>query len=47
MMVSLMLDSEFDVLPTHVKHRDNLAVSAVDGDLGLRPRISGLDQQQP
>ncbi|OCB32115.1 hypothetical protein A9X02_24880 [Mycobacterium malmoense] len=46
-MVAFVFDGQFDVLPTHVEDRDELAVFAVDRNLRTRPRIAGLDEQQP
>lgn len=45
MMVTFVLDGDFDVLPTHVEDGDELAVLVVDRDLRLWPRITGLGKQ--
>jgi hypothetical protein len=35
MVVALVFDGDFEVLPTHVEHGDEVAVFAIDGDLCL------------
>ena len=47
MMVALVLERDLDVFPAHVKDGDQFPVFAVNGDLGLRLRIAGFDEQQP
>jgi hypothetical protein len=43
-MIAFVLNGDFDVVPTHVEHCHEFAVFAVDGDLGLRPSITGLEE---
>lgn len=46
MVVTFVLDGDFKILPTEVNNRDKLAIFAVDRDLGLWRRVSGLDDHQ-
>ena len=47
MVIALVLQRDFDVLPPHVEYGNELAVFAMNGDLGLGPRVASFDEQQP
>jgi len=44
MLLAVILDRDFDVLPTHVEVCNRVAEFIQDWDLSLRPRQAGLDQ---
>lgn len=45
-MITVVLDSQFDVFPAHIEHGYQLAVAAVHRDLSLRWRETRADQQK-
>jgi hypothetical protein len=47
MMRPLVLEGDFDFLPTHIDYGDKLSIFAIDGYLGPRRWVTGLDHQQP
>ncbi|SPM30271.1 hypothetical protein MTAB308_3774 [Mycobacterium terramassiliense] len=46
MLLAVVLDRNFDVLPTHIEVSDDIAELVMNRNLGLRPRQTGLHENQ-
>ena len=46
-VVTFVLDGQFEVLPAHIENGDQPAVPVVNRDLGSRRRKTGTDQKKP
>lgn len=49
MMITVVLDGQFDVFPAHIEHGDKLPIAAVHRDLGLwrREPRANKEKTQP
>ena len=47
MLFTVVLDRDFDILPTHIEVSNHIAELVVNGDLSLWTRQTGLYQDQP
>ena len=47
MLIAVVLNRDFHVLPAHIQIRDRSAKLVANGNLRLRPSKTGLHQNQP